>query len=104
VILEKSVSNKYLYYKPLCYQLFTETENKKSWGEKDGTFLMGWIKNATIQVLGLDKRAEFGFFVLYCIAKFLLFLFLFSFIVMFSVMFITIKQLSPTKIRRKKYM
>ncbi len=102
VILEKSVSNKYLYHIPLCYQLFTETENKKSWGEKDGTFLMGWIKNATIQVLGLDKRAEFGFFVLYCIAKFLLFLF--AFIVMFSVMFITIKQVSPTKIRRKKYM
>jgi len=102
VILEKSVSNKYLYHKPLCYQLFTETENKKSWGEKDGTFLMGWIKNATIQVLGLDKRAEFGFFVLYFIAKFLLFLF--AFIVIFSVMFVAIKQLSPKKIRRKKYM
>jgi len=77
VILEKSISNKYLYYKPLCYQLFPETENKKSWAEKDGTFLMSWIKNATIQVLGLDKHAEFGFFILYCLAKFLFFGFVF---------------------------
>ena len=68
IIVEKNIGSRYLYYKPLCYQLFPETENKKEWKDKDSVFVT-WIKNAFIKGLSLDKEAEWGFFVLYFLAK-----------------------------------
>jgi len=100
VILEKSISNKYLYYKPLCYQLFPETENKKTWAEKDKNAFMGWLKNTTIHVLDLDKHAEFGFFVLYCLAKFLFFFFL---LLVVYIVYVLIIRSTTINVRRKKY-
>jgi hypothetical protein len=102
VILEKSISNKYLYCKPLCYQLFPETENKKTWAEKDKTALMGWLKNATINTLHLDKEAEFGFFVLYCISKILCILFVILALVFLYFTGRFVKKLLKYKISNKK--
>jgi hypothetical protein len=68
VIVENSISNKYLYYKPLCYQIYGDTENKKSWSEKDNIIIFH-IKNFIIKKLYLDKQPEPGFTYLYILAK-----------------------------------
>ena len=66
---------------PLCYQTYPNTENKLTWLEKDN-FLIGYLKEAVITVLNLDKEPEPGFTILYCFAK-LLFLFM-VFIIIFA--------------------
>jgi GR25 family glycosyltransferase involved in LPS biosynthesis len=69
VIIEKSIKNRYFYYKPLCYQTFPETENKKTWQEKDGMLPVGAIKNSVINLLNLHTAPEPGFTILYYFAK-----------------------------------
>jgi hypothetical protein len=87
VIIEKSVKNRYFYYKPLCYQLFPETENKKTWSEKDSTPLIGAVKNNVIQLLSLDTTHEPGFTILYYFSKGLFLLFLLCLIIItFSIL------------------
>ena len=71
VIVEKNIGSRYLYYKPLCYQTFPETENKKEWADKDNGVIT-WIKNAFIKSLSLDKEAEWGFAFLYILSKLIL--------------------------------
>jgi len=75
VILENNYTSKFLYYKPLCYQVFPETENKQNWAEKDN-FIMSWLKDFFINLLGLQTNAEFGFSVIYFLAKFIFFIIL----------------------------
>lgn len=76
VIIEKYTSNRYLYSTPLCYQTFPETENKKTWSEKDGNNIIFYIKDFVIKLLNLDKECEPGFTILYIFAKFMLILFI----------------------------
>jgi len=68
VIIENGVSSRYLYYKPLCYQTFPETENKQTWGEKDNVIIFT-IKDWIIHLLNLDKTPEPGYSILYTLAK-----------------------------------
>ena len=68
VIVESSIPNKYLYYKPMCYQIYGDTENKKSWSEKDNIMIFH-IKNFIIKNLYLDKQPEPGFTILYTFSK-----------------------------------
>jgi hypothetical protein len=77
VIIEKNVKLRYMFYRPLCYQTFPETENKKTWEEKDGTPIIGYLKNGVIYGLGLDKTPEPGFTILYWFAKIIFVLFIF---------------------------
>jgi hypothetical protein len=64
--------DKYMYYTPICYQLFPETENKKTWG---GNFkitqFLSYIPKSIIYVLGLDKNIEPGYSIIYTISKIL---------------------------------
>ena len=86
VIVENSVYDRYFYYKPLCYQTFPETENSKSWHEKDRTAIIGMIKNYAINISNLNNAPEPGFTIAYCFAKLLCFLFVvcIGFIVFFT--------------------
>jgi len=78
VIIENGIPNKYLYYMPVCYQTYPDTENKKTWSEKDN-IAIGYAKNKIITVLNLDKTPEPGFSIIYFFAKFIIpFLLLFS--------------------------
>jgi hypothetical protein len=67
----------YNYYKPICYQLFPMTENKKEWGYE------GSLINFIINILKLDKQCEPGYSIIYTISKIigvlLIILFLFIF-------------------------
>jgi hypothetical protein len=60
---------KYMYHEPLCYQLFPETENQKSWmsffGLKDILILL-------IKLCKLDVKEEPGYTIFYNISKVLL--------------------------------
>jgi hypothetical protein len=76
VIMKNSDTSKYLYYKPLCYQTYPETENKKTWSEKDNAFIFE-AKKWIIQTLNLDKTPEPGFSIIYMLAKLLFLLFIF---------------------------
>jgi len=80
IIIEKSIPTRYMYYKPLCYQTYPDTENKLSWHEKDNKFIFN-IKNGIIKMLALDKQPEPGFTIIYSVAKFINLLFLLIFII-----------------------
>uniref|UniRef100_A0A6C0HIS7 Glycosyltransferase n=1 Tax=viral metagenome TaxID=1070528 RepID=A0A6C0HIS7_9ZZZZ len=62
--------HRYMYFKPLCYQLFPETENSKMWG-KDNIFLFLFAK-VVIQLfrfLNLHKEAEPGYSIFYFLSR-----------------------------------
>jgi len=66
-----SKNYKYVYYLPLCYQLFNETENSKSWGEEYGYF-MKTICSSNYYIystLNMDKEPEPGFTFFYFFSK-----------------------------------
>ena len=88
VIIEQGVSNRYFYYIPLCYQTYPDTENKKTWSEKDFA-LIGYLKNGIIKGLNLDLKPEPGFSILYFVAK-LLNLLLFIFIIIIIIYFVLV--------------
>ena len=67
----------YMYHKPLCYQLFPLTENRTNWYNGLHPFLgmiLGWLDGSFIAWTRLDQSPELGFFILYCLAKFIPFL------------------------------
>lgn len=71
VIIDKNVPNRYIFEKPLCYQTFPETENKKTWSEKDFSPVIGWFKNGFIRAFGMDVDPVAGFAFAYAFAKML---------------------------------
>ena len=56
--------SKYVYYKPLCYQLFPNTENSKHWE-------IGSIVKFIFSMTGVDKQVEPGYSIHYAISKLL---------------------------------
>jgi hypothetical protein len=64
------LSPNYLYYKPLCYQLVTATENQKNWGNENR--VATWLVNFQIfyyHMLKLDKQVEPGYTFKYTFSK-----------------------------------
>ena len=57
---------KYMYHEPLCYQLFTETENQKNWDSFSG---LTYILLHLIKLLQLDKKPEPGYTYFYNLSK-----------------------------------
>lgn len=56
----------YRYYKPLCYQLFTRTENSRNWGQSP--ILKEFMYSITMlkyKILGMDKSPQPGFDIIY---------------------------------------
>jgi hypothetical protein len=70
---------KYMFYQPLCYQLFPDTENKKNWVY---IFLFTEIFNGFLDYLGLDRNVEpgYSFFYLFSIFLFIFLSILFSYL------------------------
>jgi hypothetical protein len=103
VIVENGIQNKYLYYIPMGYQTYPDTENKASWSEKDN-IVIGYLKNKIITTLQLDKTPEPGFSILYFIAKVIIPLII-LFVILFVVflIFYLIKKNNFKKIIKKKH-
>ena len=74
---------KYNYYKPLCFQLFTETENSNTWP------LIGKIFIPLMNFLKMDKTHNTGFFI-FNIASFII-----SFIILYMGYVQLIKDYKP---------
>jgi hypothetical protein len=103
VIIEKNIKNKYAYYIPLCYQLFPETENKKSWSEKDNNDIVNKIKNIVIQFFNMDKTPYNGFMFCYFFAYFLfVFFFIFLLCLITNIIKYIIKSLAKNVVKHKK--
>jgi hypothetical protein len=63
-------SYKYVYYTPLCYQLFPETENQASWGEGMGPLkIIPYIIIQIFKLLKMDIQPEPGFSIFYFVSK-----------------------------------
>jgi hypothetical protein len=68
--------NRYIYYIPLCYQLFPDTENSNHWGDYNVVlYYLGLTAKFIIKLLDLDKSI-WAYSILYFVSKlwFLLFL------------------------------
>ena len=70
-------ATKYSYWKPLCFQLFPETENSKHWMD---TFGGATILKCIFKIFGLDKSVEPGYTFFYAFSKAMFFILLFLFI------------------------
>jgi len=69
------INNRFCYYKPLCYQLFTDTENSKKWGKntifKSMTKYFNVIFFYIIKKLNMNVNVEPGYTYFYMFTKIL---------------------------------
>ena len=64
-IYQKSYKyNRYIYYKPLIYQLFTETDNSKNWNKIFYINILYFYR-----LLNLHKKAQPGYNIFYFLSK-----------------------------------
>jgi len=79
----KFINNRYLYYKPMCYQLFTDTENSKYWGSNDKgihkiiTDICNVFLRKIYNLLKLNKQVNPGYKFFYNFSKLLILFILF---------------------------
>ena len=61
----------YIYYTPICYQLFPNTENRNNWGIDNAIdyFIAQYIIIIIISLLKLDTSVEPGYSILYFTSK-----------------------------------
>ena len=94
--------NKYMYGQPLCYQLCSDTENKKTWGNH---FLimqyLSIIPKLIIKLAGIDKQIEPGYSILYAISKILPVIILLLTMSVIYNMFTVSKKYYKMKVNRK---
>ena len=65
-------SGTYMYGQPLCYQLCSDTENRKTWGnESTIKQFVGNVAIKLITLVGVDKKIEPGYSIYYAISKIL---------------------------------
>jgi len=88
---------RYIYYKPLCYQLFPSTENSEKW---PSLFGFNPVK-LYIKYSNLDQYVEDGFSNSYYLAKIIGYLIIFFFIIII-IFFITFLVVTPFYISNKK--
>ena len=69
-VLQNKNKTRICYYKPLCYQIFPETENSKYWGYRDNILKINCVfSKYRNKILELDKHPEPGTSIMYFIAK-----------------------------------
>ena len=83
--LNKNRTNRYIYYLPLCYQIFSETENSQIWGNSESFFgiplsLLRDPGKFLLRSLELDKSPEPGFTITYYLSAFIFILLCLCFI------------------------
>ena len=99
-----NLTSRFIYYTPLCYQIFENTDNSKEskFQNKYLAFLSDLFTyfnyNVIFRILGMDKNPEPGYSILYFYSKFifymgLLFLIYLPFLIAYGIKnFYTIKQ------------
>jgi hypothetical protein len=99
-----NLTSRFIYYTPLCYQIFGDTENSKSSRFQNkylsliSDIFMYFNYNIIFRILGMDKNPEPGYSILYFYSKFifyigLIFLIYLPFLIAYGIKnFYTIKQ------------
>jgi len=83
------IFDKYLYYKPLCYQLIPETENSNYWGANNkGLYKILVLSickllKSFFKILKLDKQVSPGYDIIYAMSKLSLFIIFIILIILF---------------------
>jgi hypothetical protein len=89
---------RYIYYEAMCYQLFPETENSKTWGQTNGYDIRSAkILNQLFKFLHLDTKVEPGYSILYIFSKIIPFFFIIFIVSIFYFLFIKYKIIDKTK-------
>jgi hypothetical protein len=74
-IKSKYAWNNYIYYTPLCYQLFPDTDNLHNWGINSlFLYVQGFIIKIIVKIFRLDKSIEPGYTIFYILSKLLFFI------------------------------
>jgi len=74
------LKTRYMYYLPLCYQLFPETENMNHWAEDTPFIIFAPITKYVIKLLYMDKQVEPGYSIFYGFSKALFWILLIFFL------------------------
>lgn len=69
------IAKRYTFYEALCFQLFPETENSKTWNNPLG---LATILKTIFKCLGLDTQVEPGYSIFYIFSKIILVLIIFG--------------------------
>jgi hypothetical protein len=77
---------KYVYKKPLCFQTFPITNNRKNWHDSN---IMNYFTDIFINTLNLDKKVHPGYDIMYVFAKYII-----PFVVFFIILNLYKKQSS----------
>lgn len=88
---------KYIYYKPLCYQLFPETENSKNWMPFFGDFNKIYMKS-----YNLDIKVEPGYSDSYYYSLIFGYILIVIFIILVIIIIYYIINLNNSYIKNKK--
>ena len=91
-------SRRYMYYEPVCYQLFPDTDNSKNW-HNDNYILYPISKSAKIfyNILKLNTQLEPGYSVFYIFSK----IFAFTLLILLILILVIIYKISITLFKRK---
>ena len=74
-IKTKYAWDNYIYYTPLCYQLFPDTENSSNWGIHNPIlYVLSYVLKIIIKICGIDKNIEPGYTIFYILSKLLFFI------------------------------
>lgn len=65
----KNVLPVYMYHRPLCYQTFPMTKNRKNWHKHDFFGILKALEDGFISWTNLENEPELGFAIMYWIAK-----------------------------------
>jgi hypothetical protein len=81
---------RYMYYKPLCYQLVTRTENSDNWGKHNiFMYYLGKLLKFIFKLLRLDTQIEPGY------SFFYYFSILFAFVILMVAIYLLTRIIRP---------
>jgi hypothetical protein len=68
----------YIYYTPLCYQIFSDTYNSRNWDINSPIlYILSYLLKFIIKLFRLDKSIEPGYTIFYIMSKLLFFILLY---------------------------
>ena len=97
-----AVSSVYMYHKPLCYQTFPMTDNRKNWFKNSPPIVSSFVEtlfNKFIAWTNLENHPEPGFSIVYFLAKLIPFLVL---LVVLWILYKFVPTFHVTKIKKRR--
>lgn len=84
---------RYMYHRPICYQLFPETENSKGWGSGSPLRILGMLLFNLFQILKMNVQENPGYQVFYFLSKLLFWIILVVFFYIVNSVFFYCKKM-----------